>query len=82
MADLAPQVLALVSKRKRNKRTVLEDLTNLTWVRDIQGAFSAAFFTKYFALWDIILEVLLQPEVEDAHVWRFFGDGHYSAKSA
>jgi hypothetical protein len=32
IADLAPQVLALVSKRKRNKRTVLEALTNLYYL--------------------------------------------------
>ena len=55
----------LVPKRKRNKRTVLEALTDLTWVRDIQGALSADFFSEYFALWDHISEVVLQPEVED-----------------
>jgi len=41
IADLAPQVLALVFKRKRNKRTVLEALADLTWVRDILGTLSA-----------------------------------------
>lgn len=40
IADLAPQVLALISKRKRNKGTVLEALADLTWVRDILGTLS------------------------------------------
>lgn len=86
IADLAPQVLALVSKRKRNKRTVLEALADLTWVRDILDTLSALliFFTQYFTLWVLISQVVLQPEpeVEDTHVWRFYGDGHYSPKSA
>jgi len=43
---------------------------------------SAAFLSDYLALWDLISEVVLQPEVEDSHVWRFSSDGHYSAKSA
>jgi hypothetical protein len=38
------------------------------WVRDIQGALSAVFFTEYLALWDLIFELMLQPEVEDSHV--------------
>jgi hypothetical protein len=33
IADLATQVLVLLSIKKRNKRTVLETLTNLTRVR-------------------------------------------------
>jgi hypothetical protein len=43
---------------------------------------SAAFLSDYLALWDLISEVVLQPEVEDCHVWRLSSDGHYSAKSA
>jgi len=40
-ADLAPQISTLVSKRKRNNRTVLEALADLTCVRDIQDILSA-----------------------------------------
>ena len=85
IADLAPQVMALVSKRTRNKRTVLEALADHTWVRDILGTLSALLnFSQYFTLWVLISQVVLQPEpeVEDTHVWRFYGDGHYSPKSA
>jgi hypothetical protein len=52
-----------------------------TWVRDIQGALSGDFFTEYLALWDLISEVMLQPEVEDSRL-KFSGDGQYSAKSS
>jgi hypothetical protein len=32
-------------------------------------------------LWDILSEVILQPGVEDAHVWQLSTSGQYSAKS-
>jgi hypothetical protein len=41
-----------------------------------------AVLTEYLALWDLLLEVVLQPEVEDTHIWRFAPTGQYSAKSA
>jgi len=75
-------LMSWLSQQKRKMRTVLEALTDHSWVRDIQGAMSAAFFSDYLALWDLISKVVLQPEVEDSHVWRFSSDGHYSAKFA
>ncbi|WVZ50270.1 hypothetical protein U9M48_001542 [Paspalum notatum var. saurae] len=38
IADLAPQLFRLVSKRKASKRTVLESLTQNAWISDLQGA--------------------------------------------
>ncbi|EEE54635.1 hypothetical protein OsJ_01898 [Oryza sativa Japonica Group] len=38
--EVAPRHFALVPKRKVNKRTVLQALTNRSWISDIQGAFS------------------------------------------
>ena len=35
--DIAPLVFALVPKRRINKRTVLEALTEEKWVEDIKG---------------------------------------------
>jgi hypothetical protein len=33
-------------------------------------------------VWDLLQEVLLQPEVEDIHKWRFEASGQFSTKSA
>ena len=70
VADLAPQIFAIVNKRNANKRTVLEALTNHGWIADIQGALTVGIITEFLALWDILSEVTLQLGVEDAHVWR------------
>ena len=82
VADLAPQIFAIVSKRRANKRTVLEALTNHGWIADIQGAHTVGIIIEFLALWDILSEVVLQPGVEDAHIWRLSTSGQYSAKSA
>jgi hypothetical protein len=36
----------------------------------------------YIQVWDLLLEVQLQPEVEDIHKWRLAASGQYSAKSS
>jgi hypothetical protein len=41
-----------------------------------------AVLTEYLGQWDLISEVVLQPEVEDIHIWQFSATGRYSAKSA
>ena len=82
VADLAPQVFALVSKRKANRRTVFEALTSNAWVSDIQGAITVGVISEFLGLWDIFTEVCLQPVVEDSHILRLSSNGLYSAQSA
>ena len=82
VADLAPQIFAIVNRRRANKRTVLEALTNHGWIADIQRAQTVGIITEFLVLWDILSEVILQPGVEDAHVWRLSTSGQYSANSA
>jgi hypothetical protein len=36
---------------------------------------------EFFKLWDLLLDLTLQPEVDDAHIWQFSSSGVYSAKS-
>ena len=67
--DLAPRLFALVPKRRAKKCTVLEDLTDNTWIGDLQGALSVGVLTEFLNLWDILSQVTLQPQLEDKHKW-------------
>ena len=52
------------------------------WLEDIQGHHSVAVHSEYLDVWDLIQEVVLQPDVEDVHKWRFEASGQFSTRSA
>ena len=79
--QLVPNLFGAISSRAK-KRTVHDALTERRWVSDIRGALSLAVLTEYLALWDLLSNVVLQPDVDDLHVWQFSSSGKYSAKSA
>ncbi|GJN37197.1 hypothetical protein PR202_gb26125 [Eleusine coracana subsp. coracana] len=82
VVNIAPRLYLVVAKRIIKKRTVAEALNEHLWLRDARGASSVGELREFFALWDIIQDVVLQPEAEDRHYWRLCSSGKYSAKSA
>ena len=48
---------------------------------DIKGA-RVEVIVEHFDLWDVLGQVVLQPEVEDSHIWCLSTSGKYCAKSA
>lgn len=81
VVDIAPRLLQNVPKRRVNKRTVLDALTNQTWISDIQGALAVGVISEYLALWDIVTSVQLRREVNDTHFFRLAANGKYSTKA-
>jgi hypothetical protein len=79
---LAPQLFACVPKTRANKRTVREALTNNKWFEDIQSHYLVAVLSEFLDIWDLIQEVVLQPDTEDVHKWRFEASGKFSTKSS
>jgi hypothetical protein len=76
-----PHLFSIISGRTK-KRTVFDGLTDMLWVSDIRGALTVPVLAEYLELWDLLTEVVLQPNVADTHIWRFAASGQYSAKSA
>lgn len=78
---LAPRLFASVPKRRANRRTVKEALSNNKWLEDIQGHYSVAVLSEYLDVWDLVQEVVLQPDVEDVHKWCFEAPGQFTMPS-
>ena len=49
---------------------------------DIQDHYSVEVLSEYLDVWGLIQEVVLQPNVEDVHKWRFEVSGQFSTRSA
>jgi len=78
---MVPHLFGTISNRAR-KRTVHEAMTERRWISDIRGALTVVVLAEYLWLWDLLSEVVLQPEIEDNHIWQFSPLGRYSSKSA
>ena len=75
--DIAPLVVAMVPKRRLNKCTVLEALTEEKW-----GEICTTALNQYLDLWDILNSVELNEDIPNRHIWRLSSSGQYTAKSA
>lgn len=80
--DLAPPLLAVVPKKNRNNRTVLEALRDRKWLTDIKGALTVGVFADLLDLWDVLQTIQLHLDMEDKHIFRFTTDRNYLAKAA
>lgn len=81
LEDIAPLLFAAVPTRKANERTVLQALTDQSWIPDIQGVILVGILTEFLNLWDLLLDIGLQPGVESSHRWHLSASGLFSAKS-
>jgi hypothetical protein len=63
--DLAPRLYETIPKQKVHKTTVLEALTNQSWISNIQGGLTVGVISEYLTLWDLVASVQPRPGVED-----------------
>jgi hypothetical protein len=78
--ELASHVFSLVSKRKLKTRTVIEALTDHSWISDIQGALTVVVIMEFLKLWDLLSEVALHPGVKDCRETGLRAIGHTSMR--
>ena len=80
--DIAPLVVARVRPQVRNKRSLLDALNSHDWASDIVGALCTEGLTQFITLWEILMDVQLDPEAEDKPIWAWNNNGTYTASSA
>jgi len=51
-------------------------------MQDIQGHLTVGVLAEFFAIWDLVQDIPLQPEVEDTHSWRLDSSGQFTSKLA
>jgi len=79
---VAPHLFACLPKKRVNRRTVQETLTENAWLQDIQGQYSVVVLVEFLDIWDLLQEVVLQPAVQDKDKWKFEASGQFSTKLA
>ena len=47
---------------------MFDALNNRTWVSDIRGTLTVQVLIECIHLWELLLNVELQPDVEDTHI--------------
>ncbi|GJM94171.1 hypothetical protein PR202_ga10792 [Eleusine coracana subsp. coracana] len=83
LEDLFPLIFfSMVSKRTSNRRTVQEALIGMKWIQDIHGIASIDVLREFIKLCYFIMDITLQPGVDDVHRWRLSNSGQYSVSSA
>ncbi|KAG2628069.1 hypothetical protein PVAP13_3KG315327 [Panicum virgatum] len=76
-----PHLFSCITVRAR-KRSVFDAIIGGRWISDIKGALTVPVLVEYLHLWELLSNVVLQPDVEDTHIWKFSASGSYSTKSA
>ncbi|WVZ62593.1 hypothetical protein U9M48_012327 [Paspalum notatum var. saurae] len=78
VAELAPSLFKAIPKRLINAHAV----HNQTWVSDIRGVLSVRVLSEYLLIWELVDNIVLQPEIPDQHKWKLSQTGSYSSRSA
>jgi hypothetical protein len=81
IADLTPRLFGIIPKRRVNKRTVVDAISNQSWISDIQGALSIGIINEFLILWDLIDSIVLRPQVEDKHFFRLAANEKFSKEA-
>jgi hypothetical protein len=82
VADMVPNLFRAIPIRMAKRRTVSQAVHNRSWVSDIMGALTVQVLFEYLHIWELLEEVIIQPDTLDTLVWRLSSSGCYSSKSA
>lgn len=80
-ADLAPNLMQLVSRRTRARMSVRQGITNRQWMRTITGSMNMITTAEYLDLWEAMTHVIMGDQPNKVR-WHCTPDGQYTFKSA
>lgn len=64
------------------RRSMAESLQDNSWVDDIRGGLSAQALVEFFALWEYVSPLTLEPRTSDVFSWWPAANGEFTVKSA
>jgi hypothetical protein len=82
IADLVPNLLAAVPRRKQNSATVASALPDHAWIRDVCGVATVPILMQYLDLRQWLENWSVHPGMSDHFVWKWCSSGTYSTASA
>jgi hypothetical protein len=82
IADLAPDLCAAATPRRRARQTVASALQNHAWIQDIIGPLAVPVLLQYLDVRQRLQQVRLSQNVSDRFAWRWSASGNYSSRSA
>jgi hypothetical protein len=83
LREIAPDLVAAVSRHAFRSRRVASTLINHAWIADITGALSISVLVQYLELRQQLDQVLLQAGSQDKQlIWRWTASGQFTTQSA
>lgn len=73
------KVAPCLVSRRGHSRSVPDVLWQRQWVRDIDGAVTTQVLCDYICVWEMVVDIILQPLLPDYFVWQRSSTGAYSA---
>lgn len=80
-SSIAPLAHAGVCKQVINRRTVSEAMLAHQWTNDVSGELSVDRMLQIINLWEIMINMVLDPMQRDSPIWRWNNTGCYTSKS-
>jgi hypothetical protein len=81
LPQLAPGLIAAVSKRTRACRVVADALHNDRWIANIGGSLSITALSQYVSVWTRMQNIQLDQGPDDKFVWKWISNQQYLASS-
>jgi hypothetical protein len=78
--EIAPEVLAVVRTRCKNKRLVADAIPDSNWLLDVRGQLSTEGYLQLIRHWIRLRGFTLQVGEADHFTWTGSASGRYTAK--